>query len=108
MTYQDFTNAELVDGIDDIPRVRELVRRIADLEAEKHGPGHHCYWTDYGERQKQRADQAEAERDALRDELCNVIRQWSDDYLDLVGYPVDVTELSALAQAVWAAASATA
>jgi len=46
-----------------------------------------------------RADAAIAELEA---ELCNVIRQWSDDYLDLVGYPVDVTELSALAQAVWA------
>jgi hypothetical protein len=38
---------------------------IAELEAEnkrlKPGPGHHCYWTDYGERQAQRAENAEAE-----------------------------------------------
>jgi hypothetical protein len=46
-----------------------LQAELAALKAEnkrlKPRPGHYCYWTDYGERQKQRAEQAEAELAAL-------------------------------------------
>ena len=54
--------------------VEELEAELAALKAEnermKPGPGHHCYWTDYGERQKQRAEQAEAKLAALRARNC--------------------------------------
>ena len=34
-------------------KVAALEAKIADPKT--YGPGHHCYWTDYGERQKERA-----------------------------------------------------
>jgi len=46
------------------------VATCAEVLAWVHGPGHHCHWTDYGERQKHRAEQAEATIERLHGRQC--------------------------------------